>query len=294
MQSIVETAAHYESVRVEPRGDALWVTIDRPKAMNALAQAVVAELADLTERLAAALPALDRAASGRPAADRSMGAQPEGEWVCRAVVITGGGEKAFVAGADIREMSAMTADEAHDYSRSMQAVTERLEALPVPVIAAVNGFALGGGCELALACDFIYASANASFGQPEVSLGLVPGFGGSVRLQQRVSPAMARELIVTGRRIRAEEALRIGLANRVVDDVAALAEAVDATVAEIAAQAPTAVANAKATMNAVAPLPVSDGLATEAESFRSAFTTEDSRVGRDAFLAKESAHFPGR
>ncbi|GHD11161.1 enoyl-CoA hydratase/isomerase family protein [Zhihengliuella salsuginis] len=276
----VDEAADYETILVTQYGPALVVTVNRPRALNALARQVVAELLDLTNRLAETLPSADEAEPG--------------EWACRGVIVTGTGEKAFVAGADIREMSGMTPEQAEAYARDMHQVTLNLEALPVPVIAAVNGFALGGGCELAMACDFIYASANAGFGQPEVSLGLVPGFGGSVRLQQRVGVGIARELIMTGRRIDADEALRIGLVNRVFDDQAALLEAARATVGEVAGQAPTAVANAKATLNAVAHRSVADGLEIEAASFRTAFTTEDSRVGRDAFLAKESASFPGR
>ena len=176
----------------------------------------------------------------------------------------------------------------------MHDVTLRLEALPVPVIAAVNGFALGGGCELAMACDFLYASATASFGQPEVNLGLVPGFGGSVRLQQRVGIGMARELIYTGRRIKADEALRIGLVNRVLENNEALLEAALATIAEIASKAPTAVANVKQALNEIAGLNVADGLEAEARSFVKAFGTEDSVVGRAAFVAKTAPEFPGR
>lgn len=263
----------YKTLRVEADGPALIVTLDRPEAMNALAGQMVDDLLALTGLLAAV---------GR-----------DGDWPVRGVVLTGAG-KAFVAGADIREMSAMDADSAEAYGRRMHDVTLRLESLPVPVVAAVNGFALGGGCELAMACDFIYASANASFGQPEVNLGLVPGFGGSVRLQQRVGVGQARELIFTGRRIPAEEALRIGLANAVFPDADALLAAAKATVAEIAGKAPSAVANAKAAMGDAYGLPVREGLEVEARSFRAAFTTEDSVVGRAAFLAKETPDFPGR
>lgn len=263
----------YETLRAEVQGPALVVTLDRPEAMNALAGQMVDDLLDLTRTL------------------QSVGR--DGDWPVRGVVLTGAG-KAFVAGADIREMSEMDAEAAEAYGRRMHEVTLRLESLPVPVVAAVNGFALGGGCELAMACDFIYASANASFGQPEVNLGLVPGFGGSVRLQQRVGVGQARELIFTGRRIKADEALRIGLANAVFADPAELLEAALATIAEIAAKSPTAVANAKTAMGAAYGLPVKEGLDVEALSFHTAFTTEDSRVGRAAFLAKEAPDFPGR
>lgn len=170
----------------------------------------------------------------------------------------------------------------------------RLEAVPVPVVAAVNGFALGGGCELAMACDLIYASANANFGQPEVSLGLVPGFGGSVRLQQRIGIGMARELIYTGRRINAAESHRLGLVNAVFDDRETLLAGAKATIDEIASRSAPAVANCKATINAAAGLSVPDGLDIEAHSFNLAFQTEDMREGTQAFLQKRAPKFTGR
>lgn len=264
----------YATLDVAAQDSALIVTVNRPEAMNALAGQVVEDLLELTSVL--------------------EGVGRDGAWPIHGVIITGAGSKAFVAGADIREMNSMSPEEAEAYGRRMHQVTLRLEGLPVPVIAAVNGFALGGGCELAMACDFVYASANASFGQPEVNLGLVPGFGGSVRLQQRVGIGQARELIYTGRRISAAEALRIGLANAVFDDADALLDAARATVAEIAAKSPTAVANTKAVLNEIQGLDVVAGLEAEARSFRRAFTTEDSVAGRAAFVAKEPPVFPGR
>ncbi|OIH82698.1 enoyl-CoA hydratase [Arthrobacter sp. UCD-GKA] len=264
----------YRTLLVEQRDEALVVTINQPASMNALAAAVVEDLHALTGVLA------------------DLGT--DANWPVRGIIITGAGEKAFVAGANIVEMNLMGPQEALAYGKRMHEVTLRLEALPVPVIAAVNGFALGGGCELAMACDFLYASANASFGQPEVNLGLVPGFGGSVRLQQRVGIGMARELIYTGRRIKSAEALRIGLVNRILEDNAALLEAALATVAEIASKAPTAVANVKQAINEIAGLDVVAGLEAEARSFVKAFATEDSVVGRAAFVAKSAPEFPGR
>lgn len=264
----------YKTLLVEQRGKALLVTINQPESMNALAAAVVEDLHALTGVLA--------------------GLGTDANWPVRGIVITGSGQKAFVAGANILEMNSMDPTAALAYGKRMHDVTLRLEALPVPVIAAVNGFALGGGCELAMACDFLYASATASFGQPEVNLGLVPGFGGSVRLQQRVGIAMARELIYTGRRIKSDEALRIGLVNRVLEDNEALLEAALATISEIASKAPTAVSNAKNAINEIAGLNVVDGLEAEARSFMKAFETEDSVVGRAAFVAKSAPEFPGR
>src|SRR5262249_24392143 len=160
-------------------------------------------------------------------------------------IVASGVERAFVAGADIAAMSKMTATEAHPFAQLGQAVFAALEALPMPVIAAVNGFALGGGCELALACDFIFASEKAKFGQPEVRLGIIPGFGGTQRCARRVGLGMARELIYTGRMLSAEEALRIGLANAVVAPDELLARAKE-TAQLTAAASPAAVARAKA------------------------------------------------
>ncbi|MGO3140153.1 MAG: enoyl-CoA hydratase/isomerase family protein [Galactobacter sp.] len=264
----------YDTLLTEVRGPALVVTINRPKALNALSQAVVADLADLTRRLAEI---------GR-----------DGDWPVRGVIFTGAGEKSFVAGADIVEMNSMNATAASEYGRSMHRVTQGLEGLPVPAIAAVNGFALGGGCELALACDFIFASSSARFGQPEVGLGLVPGFGGSVRLPRRISPGLARELILTGRQVTADEALRIGLVNSVHEDKDALLAAAVATVESIAAHAPTAVSNAKTAMEAMVGLNTAEALEVEAESFRTAFLSQDSVEGRTAFVEKRRPEFPGK
>ncbi|WP_159611141.1 enoyl-CoA hydratase/isomerase family protein [Glutamicibacter sp. JC586] len=258
----------FDTLTLSAKGPALILTIDQPKSLNALAQEVVNDLEAFVQWF------------------ETTG------YEYRGVILTGAGEKSFVAGANIVQMNAMDAQAAGVYGRQMHAVTERLESLQVPVIAAVNGFALGGGCELALACDFIYASEKASFGQPEVSLGLVPGFGGSVRLPRRVGNAVARELIFTGRRIKAEEALRIGLVNRIVPAEELIDQAV-ATIEEIAAVAPTAVANAKSALVAMDALNTHEALAVEADSFQRAFATADSVEGRGAFVQKRSPNFPG-
>ena len=264
----------YETLLVEPDGEALVVTVDRPKAMNALAGQVVDDLWELTGILA------------------KVG--EEGEWPVRGVVLTGAGEKAFVAGADIVEMTNMTPEEGERYSRRMQEVTTRLEALPVPVVAAVNGFALGGGCELAMACDFVYASRNAKFGQPEVNLGLVPGFGGSVRLVDRVGIGMARELIYTGRLVTAEEAHRIGLVNALFEGPAEVLAGAKAVIAEMAAKSPVAIGLCKTLLRQTPALSTAEGLDLEARTFRTAFGTQDKQEGVRAFVAKEKPIFPGR
>lgn len=259
----------FETLSVAVQDRALILTINQPKSLNALSQEVVDDLSAFIDWF------------------ETTG------FDYRGVVITGAGTKSFVAGANIVQMNAMDSQAALAYAQQMHVVTLRLETLAVPVIAAVNGFALGGGCELALACDFIYASDNASFGQPEVNLGLIPGFGGCVRLPRRIGYALARELIFTGRRIKADEALRLGLVNRVVPAEELIAQAV-ATIAQIAAVSPVAVANAKRTLMELDALNTHDALAVEAKAFERAFTTEDSLEGRAAFVEKRSALFPGR
>ncbi|WP_461634868.1 enoyl-CoA hydratase/isomerase family protein [Glutamicibacter soli] len=259
----------FDTLTLSVQDHALILTIDQPKSLNALAREVVNDLEAFLDWF------------------ETTG------YEYRGLVITGAGEKSFVAGANIVQMNSMDEATFLAYARQMHVVTERFESLQVPVIAAVNGFALGGGCELALACDFIYASERASFGQPEVNLGLVPGFGGSVRLPQRVGRAMARELIFTGRRIKADEALRIGLANRVTAPDELLPAAI-ATISEIAAVSPTAVTIAKRAMVQMDGLDTHDALAREADAFMSAFHTEDSVEGRAAFVEKRAANFPGK
>lgn len=261
-------SAAYESLLVQDDDGVRVLTISRPKALNALSPAVIAEL-------------------GRALQDTAAGAQ---DGRIRALVITGAGEKAFVAGADIAAMADMTEEAARAFSRSGHAVLDALAALPIPVIAAVNGFALGGGCELALACDFIYASENAKFGQPEVKLGVIPGFGGTQRLSRRVGLSRALELCFTGDTIDAAEALRIGLVNRVVP-AAELLPAAIATAKKIAAVGPLAVAAAKRVMLAGADLPLSQANALEIDAFAGLFATADQKEGMAAFLAKRKAEF---
>lgn len=258
----------YTSLQVERNGPTLTVTVDRPAALNALARSVLSELADVFETV----PTL----AG-----------------LRSVVLSGAGERAFVAGADIREMSAMDRAEAESFGALGQRVTTLIEGSPVPVIAAVNGYALGGGCELVLACHWALATANAVFGQPEVSLGLIPGFGGCVRLQRLVGPSRAREMICTGRQIDADEALRIGLVTQVLPDRAALDAAVAASVALVAERSPVAVRLSLRAMAAAAGRPVDEGLRAELVAFGEAFTGEEMREGTAAFLAKRPPAFSG-
>jgi enoyl-CoA hydratase len=249
----------YDNITAHAQDQIVTVTVNRPQALNALNRQTIAELLAAVESLAA---------SG-----------------VRAAILTGGGEKAFVAGADIAEMSLFDASEALRFAQQGHALMRKIEESPVPVIAAVNGFALGGGCELALACDFIYASARASFGQPEVNLGVIPGFGGTQRLARRVGVARARELVYTGRRIDAQEALRIGLCNAVFEPGELVPEVRKVALA-ITEKGPLAISSAKRAL-AVDPQGIQlAGHMTEADLFADLFKTNDQKEGMRAFLDK--------
>jgi enoyl-CoA hydratase len=212
----------------------------------------------------------------------------------RAIVITGAGEKAFAAGADISELNALSAaGEGRAQARSGQALTRQIERLNKPVIMAVNGFALGGGCEIAMAGDIIVASENAKFGQPEVNLGLIPGYGGTARTTRRVGKGMALYLCLTGEIIDAREALRIGLVQRVVPPAELLSEA-KRIAATIASKAPLAVAACKRTINNGAHLSIDDALELEALEFGTLVDTDDIKEGTGAFLEKRKPAWKGR
>ncbi|MSP63014.1 MAG: hypothetical protein EXR72_22295 [Myxococcales bacterium] len=258
----------YENVLVEVDGPVAIVTLNRPKALNALNKATMEELLAIFEGFS------------------------ENEEV-RAAVLTGAGEKAFVAGADITEMVAMGADEALSFAARGHDLGDVLAQIPQVVIAAVNGFALGGGCELAMACDFIYAAEHAKFGQPEVNLGVIPGFGGTQRLARLVGVARAMEMVVTGETLGAAEALRIGLVNRVLPAADLLAGA-RATANTIAAKGPFAVAAAKRAVRATQEMALADGNRFEMQAFASCFGTLDQKEGMSAFKEKRSPKFQGR
>ncbi|MSP15399.1 MAG: enoyl-CoA hydratase/isomerase family protein [Myxococcales bacterium] len=255
------------NVRSEREGAICLLTIDRPKALNALDEATLDELAALAAEL-------------------------EQAHELRAVILTGGGEKAFVAGADIAAMAELSPARAHALSLKGGALAAALESSRLPWIAAVNGFALGGGCELALSCDFIYAARGARFGQPEVNLGVIPGFGGTQRLARRVGLGKARELIFTGEVIGADEAYRIGLADQVVEAAELLPRA-RATAEKIAQKGPLAVAAAKRVMHAGQSLPLAEACALEAQAFALLFDSADQKEGMRAFLEKRAARFEG-
>lgn len=251
----------------ERDGGTVVLTMNRPEKLNALNEALVRALHD-------AVVELD--------ADMSV----------RVVVLTGAGEKAFVAGADIAAMSEMSTTAAKAFADLGHAVGERLERAHFPVIAAVNGFALGGGCELALACDFVYASDKAKFGQPEVNLGVIPGFGGTQRLTRRVGIGRARELVYTGDTLDANEALRIGLVNAVVPAGELLAKVLDVA-KKIEAKGPLAIAQAKRLVYRGEDVPLAVANELEAQAFSALFGSLDQREGMKAFLEKRKATFTG-
>ncbi len=209
----------------------------------------------------------------------------------RCLIVTGAG-KAFVAGADIEAMANLSPEEARAFSRRGHDTGVAMEAAPFPIVAAINGFALGGGCELAMACDFAYASTKAKLGQPEVKLGVIPGFGGTQRLLRRVGVAMARELVYTGKMIDAAEALRIGLVNAVYEPDE-LMPAVLKTAQAIVANGPLAIGEAKQLFLDGADIGLGDANALEVEAFGRGFGTKDQKEGMSAFLGKRAADFKG-
>jgi enoyl-CoA hydratase len=257
----------FNTIKISVDGPIATVTINREDKLNALSSMVIDELT----QLAAALEVADDV---------------------RVVVVTGAG-KAFVAGADIAEMQDLSPIEAQTFAEMGGMLGTAIESSAKPWIAAVNGFALGGGCELALSCDFIYASDKAKFGQPEVKLGVIPGFGGTQRLARRVGVAKAKELCMTGDMIDATEALRIGLADAVVP-VAELMDKVKQLAGRIAANGPLAVAEVKRLIHQGQSASLDHALALEQRSFGLLFATSDQREGMQAFLAKRAAQFKGQ
>ena len=257
----------YETLKYEVRDGVAFVTVNRPKAMNALNSQVLDELYCAFYEISKNDEVL-------------------------AVVLTGEG-KAFVAGADIAEMSKLNTVEARDFAHKGHNVMNFIENLNKPVIAAVNGFALGGGCELSMACDIRLASSKAKFGQPEVGLGITPGFGGTQRLSKLVGKGMAKMLILTADTINAEEAYRIGLVEKVVEPEE-LIPCCEEIAKKIASKAPIAVGMAKTCINKGYHLDMFSGCALEAEAFGGCFGTEDQKEGMKAFLEKRPAEFKGR
>lgn len=258
----------YENLIVEQDGGVLVVTINRPKVLNALNAATMAELGVV----------FDDAATND---------------AVRAIVLTGAGEKSFVAGADINELATQTPASGREHARQGQRVFDRIERLGKPVIAAVNGFALGGGCELAMSCTLRLAAEHAKFGQPEINLGLIPGFAGTQRLPRLIGRGRAQELLLTGDMIGADEAYRIGLVNKVYP-AASLVDEAKKLAHTLAAKAPVAV---RYILDAVArglDMPFAEAAEHEAALFGLVFSTDDMREGTSAFLEKRKAQFKGR
>jgi enoyl-CoA hydratase len=257
-----------KNVTIEKENDIAIISINRPKALNALNHETLSDIS---------------AAAKDVLADTEI----------KVVIVTGVGEKAFVAGADIKEMKDMTPLEARSFMQYGQGVFSELENLPKPTIAAVNGYALGGGCELALSCDMILASEKARFGLPEVTLGIHPGFGGTQRLPRLIGSAKAKELIFTGDMVDSAEALRIGLVNKVVPPEQLMDEA-KSLAQRIVKNGQIAIRLAKSAINAGLNVPLEKGLAYEAETQGLAFATEDKNEGLTAFLEKRKPNFQGK
>ncbi len=261
------TLETYENLLVEVRDSVGLITINRPQVLNALNVATLRELH-------LAVDALDARSD------------------IHGIILTGAGPKAFVAGADIEHLSSLSTPAAYEFSRLGGTLMRRIETASKPVIAAVNGFALGGGCELALACDFIIASSKAKFGQPEVNLGVIPGFGGTQRLARLLGKNLTRFLVYTGDIVRADWALEKGLCAEVVAPEQLL-ERCFAVVATISQKGPLAVSYAKRVIQDGFDLPLDAALEMEAMAFSQLFSTSDMREGTTAFLEKRKADFKG-
>lgn len=258
----------YTTLLYDFRDGIAFITVNRPDKLNALNHAVILELAAVATRIV----------------------EEDG---VRAAIITGAGPKAFVAGADIGELSACAPAAARSFSELGSGVFRRLETSPKPVLAAVNGFALGGGCELAMACHLRIAAENAKFGQPEVKLGIIPGYGGSVRLPRLIGRGRALELLLSGGMIDAQEALRVGLVNRVVPFELLLPES-EKLLRGILENGPLAVAGCLTMVEEQESLPLGAALELESRRFGELAASEDFREGTGAFLGKRKAGFRGR
>jgi len=257
----------YENIIYEVDEGIATITFNRPKALNALNGALLADLSDALDQVAA---------------DEDI----------RVLILTGAGDKAFVAGADISELATFNPLSAKKFAGFGQNVINKLQELPIIVIAAVNGFALGGGTEMAIACDFIYASENAKFGQPEINLGLIPGFGGTQRLPRLIGTNMAKELIYTGKMISAAEGNQIGLVNKVVALESLMEEVINVAKA-IAAKGKVSLRAAKQAVNNGMNVDLISGLNIEIDAFALSFSSPDAKEGTSAFLEKRKPSFSG-
>ncbi len=259
---------NYENILLEKKNSIAYVTVNRPKVLNALKMATMDEL---------------RAAFHDIKNDATV----------RVVILTGSGEKAFIAGADINELAAHTAVSGKEYTHRGQSVLNLIENLGKPVIACLNGFTLGGGCEIAMACTMCLASDNAKIGQPEVKLGIIPGYGGTQRLPRLIGKGRAMQLVLTGEMINAQEAYRIGLVNEVTS-AAELIPRAEAIAQKIIANAPLAVQYSLEAINKGLEMTLPEALYLEAVLFSVACSSEDKKEGTTAFLEKRPAQFKGK
>ena len=255
----------YQHLLVEDQDAIRIIKINRPKALNALNRELLLELDNLLHETAL-IPAI------------------------QGVILTGEGERAFVAGADIKAMQEFTHADAYAFASIGHSVFQRLEAMHKPILGAINGIAFGGGLELALCCDFLYASDKALFALPEVKLGLIPGFGGTQRLMRKISPSYAREMIYTGEPINAEEALRIGLINRVLPPEALLPTTIE-TLQKIIARSRIAISSAKKLLSHGADIPLAHACSMEISTFSMLFSSDHPQEGMKAFLEKRTPDF---
>ena len=256
----------YGFLKIERNDGITVMKISAPKSLNALNSTILKEIDDFVGHLDA---------------------------TTRVLIITGDGEKSFVAGADISEMAHLDEPQGYEFGRLGAQVFRRIETLPIPVIAAVNGFALGGGCELAMSCDIRIASSKAKFGQPEVGLGIIPGFSGTYRLPKLIGQGYAKEMIYTGKVIRSDEALRIGLVNAVYEPEDLMDKAMEMAQMMLK-NAPVAISLAKQSINEGYDLDAEQAIGLENQLFGKCFATSDQKEGMDAFLNKRKADFTGK
>jgi enoyl-CoA hydratase len=259
---------NYENILVEKDENIAIVTINRPSKLNALNEATIKELGIIADSL-------------------------RNDLEVRGIILTGAGEKAFAAGADISELAEANTDQAYKVAILGQEVFAKFENMNKPVIGAINGFSLGGGCEIAMSCHFRYAAENAKFGQPEVNLGLIPGYGGTQRLTRYIGKPRAMELLMTGDMIGAEEAKSLGLVNKVFSQNELLSEA-KKTLKKIAKKAPLAIEYLIEAVNKGESMSLNESLRFEASLFGMVHGTEDAKEGCDAFLNKREANFQGK
>ncbi|MGE0173616.1 MAG: enoyl-CoA hydratase/isomerase family protein [Oligoflexales bacterium] len=258
-------AKKYEAILVDVSGPVAHVKINRPEVLNALNLQVLEELTSCVNELT------------------SVGS-------CRVLVLSGAGEKAFIAGADIAQMQGLSSEQAHEFARFGQLLTQLLEAAPFATIAKVHGYALGGGCELAMACDLIIATEDSIFGQPEVNLGLIPGFGGTQRLTKRVGQSMAQAILIAGKQLKGEESLRAGLASYVTTREN-LETQTQAVIKNILRAGPNAIAQTKRLCQRSWDIPLEQGLSAEASTFGTILNSPEAREGMSAFIEKRKPSF---